>query len=218
MSRIGSHCSAAGGPAHAVREAVSLGLDCVQVFTANQRQWKPKDPGPAEMTAWFEALREAGWDDPEDHRTVSHNSYLVNLAHPGEAQRKRSISLQRAELERCERLGIRLCVMHPGAHLSKPRSPGEVNDLERDPNPEEREGLRRIARALDALHADLPGYRVITCLENTVGAGSPSAWPSASTPVTRSPPATAWTPRPGRQRWFRGSRATLVNATCSCST
>jgi len=172
MSRIGSHCSAAGGPAHAVREAVSLGLDCVQLFTANQRQWKPKDPGPAEVTAWFEALREAGWDDPEDHRTVSHNSYLVNLAHPGEAQRKRSVSLQRAELERCERLGIRLCVMHPGAHLSKPRSPSEANDLERDPNPEEREGLRRIARALDALHAELPGYRVITCLENTVGAGT----------------------------------------------
>lgn len=172
MSRIGSHCSAAGGPAHAVREAVSLGLDCVQVFTANQRQWKPRDPGPVEVAAWFEALREAGWDDPEDHRTVSHNSYLVNLAHPSDANRQRSISLQRAELERCERLRIRLCVMHPGAHLSKPRSPGEANDLERDPNPEEQEGLRRIAGALDALHADLPGYRVITCLENTVGAGT----------------------------------------------
>ena len=172
MPRIGSHCSAAGGPAHAVREAVALGLDCVQVFTANQRQWKPKDLGPAEVDAWFEALRQAGWQDPEDHRTVSHNSYLVNLANPSAAARVRSIALQRTELERCERLKIRLCVMHPGAHLGAARPTREPNDLDRVPVGDELEGLRRIARSLDDLHADLPGYRVITCLENTVGAGT----------------------------------------------
>ena len=133
MPRIGSHCSAAGGPAHAVREAVALGLDCVQVFTANQRQWKPKEPGPEEIREWFAALKEAGWADPEDHRVVSHNSYLVNLAHPTKSGCARSIRLQRSELERCERLGIRLCVMHPGAHLGTPRSPRETNDLDRAP-------------------------------------------------------------------------------------
>ena len=172
MPRIGSHFSAAGGPAHAVREAVALGLDCVQVFTANQRQWKPKEPGPEEIREWFAALKEAGWADPEDHRVVSHNSYLVNLAHPTKSGCARSIRLQRSELERCERLGIRLCVMHPGAHLGTPRSPRETNDLDRAPSNDELDGLRRIARSLDSLHDDLPGYRVITCLENTVGAGT----------------------------------------------
>lgn len=172
MPRIGSHCSAAGGPANAVRQAVALGLDCVQVFTANQRQWNPKAPGKSEIAEWFKALRDAGWSDPEDHRTVSHNSYLVNLAGPDASQRRRSIALQRNELERCEALGIRLCVMHPGAHLRSVRKPGEPNGLESQPSRDEMEGLRTLAASLDELHRDLPGFHVITCLENTVGAGT----------------------------------------------
>jgi deoxyribonuclease-4 len=172
MPRIGSHCSAAGGPANAVRQAVELGLDCVQVFTANHRQWNPKSLGKPEIDAWFKALRDAGWSDPEDHRTVSHNSYLVNLAGPDASQRRRSIALQRSELERCEALGIRLCVMHPGAHLRSVRKPGEPNGLESQPSSDEMEGLRTLAESLDELHRALPGFRVITCLENTVGAGT----------------------------------------------
>ena len=172
MPRIGSHCSAAGGPAHAVREALALGLDCVQVFTANQRQWKPKGLTDDDVRAWNEAMRAAGWSDPEDHRAVSHNSYLVNLANPSASARARSIALQRSELERCERLGIRLCVMHPGAHLGAARKPSEANDLEAEPTRDEGDGLRRIAASLDAIHRDLPGLRVRTCLENTVGSGT----------------------------------------------
>ena len=172
MPRIGSHCSAAGGPAHAIQEAIALGLDCVQVFTANQRQWKPKGLGDAEIRAWFEALAAAGWSKPEDHRTVSHNSYLVNLANPAATARNRSLALQRSELERCEQLGIRLCVMHPGAHLGAARKPGDPNDLAAKPTTDELDGLRRIANSINALHRDLPGFKVITCLENTVGSGT----------------------------------------------
>ena len=167
-----SHCSAAGGPANAVREAIALGLDCVQVFTANQRQWRPKAPGEAEVQAWFEALKAAGWNDPDDHRVVSHNSYLVNLANPDAKARDRSLALQRSELERCERLAIRLCVMHPGAHLGAARKPGQPNDLESPPSGDELQGLKRIAAGLDRLHRDLSGFRVVTCLENTVGSGT----------------------------------------------
>lgn len=172
MPRIGSHCSAAGGPANAVREALSLGLDCVQVFTANQRQWKPKAPGKTELAEWFVALREAGWDKPDDHRAVSHNSYLANLASPSAIARKKSMALQRSELERCEALHIRLCVMHPGAHLGATRPTKQPNDLMAEPSSEELDGLKRIAASLDSLHHDLPGLKVITCLENTVGAGT----------------------------------------------
>jgi len=172
MARIGSHCSAAGGPANAVREALALGLDCVQVFTANQRQWKPKDLTEDDVAEWNLAMKAAGWGNPEDHRAVSHNSYLVNLANPSSIARKRSIALQRTELERCERLGIRLCVMHPGAHLGEARKPSDPNELEATPTPDEAQGLRRIAGSLDAIHRELAGYRVITCLENTVGSGT----------------------------------------------
>lgn len=155
-----------------MHEAIALGLDCVQVFTANQRQWNPKSLGAAEIHAWFEALKIAGWSNPEDHRIVSHNSYLVNLANPDATARNRSLALQRRELERCEQLGIRLCVMHPGAHLGAARKPGDPNALGAQPTSDEQEGLRRIARSMDTLHAELRGIKVITCLENTVGSGT----------------------------------------------
>ena len=170
--RIGSHRSAAGGVANAIREAIDLGLDCVQLFTANQRQWKPRQPSAQECADWFAALKNVGWSNTEDHRVVSHNSYLVNLASPDMAARKKSIALQRSELERCEMLGIRLCVMHPGAHLSSKRSPQEKNNLLADPNKEELAGIKRLVSSLDQLHKELPGYKVFTCLENTVGAGT----------------------------------------------
>ena len=170
--RIGSHRSAAGGVANAIREAVALGLECVQLFTANQRQWKPRQPSQQECADWFTALKAAGWNNAQDHRVVSHNSYLVNLASPDAAARKKSIALQRSELERCEMLGIRLCVMHPGAHLSGKRLTTEKNNLQADPSVEELAGIKRLASSLDQLHKELPGYKVFTCLENTVGAGT----------------------------------------------
>lgn len=170
--RFGSHLSVAGGVANAVREAVELGLESVQVFTANQRQWAPKPPSEAQIAEWFDALREAGWGDPDDIRVVSHNSYLVNLASPDAGARARSLALQRAELERCEALAIRRCVMHPGAHLGTPAPRVAPPKRDEPCSPEEREGLERLARSLDELHASTAGFKVLTCLENTAGAGS----------------------------------------------
>lgn len=166
---IGSHCSIAGGLHLAIEEAVRLGLDCVQVFTKNQRQWASKPLQQAGIKAWSQALAAAGWDGS---RVVSHNSYLVNLANPDVAARKRSLALQRDETERCEALGIPVCVMHPGAHLGTPRKPREPNRLGEPPSADELEGLRRIAASLDELHGQLKGFRTITLLETTVGSGT----------------------------------------------
>jgi deoxyribonuclease-4 len=166
---IGSHCSIAGGLHLAIEEAVHLGLDCVQVFTKNQRQWSSKPLQEAEIDAWSHALAATGWDGS---RVVSHNSYLVNMANPDAVARQRSLALQRDETERCEALGIPVCVMHPGAHLGSPRKPREPNRLGEPPSADELEGLRRIAASLDELHRQLPGFRAITLLETTVGSGT----------------------------------------------
>jgi len=170
--RLGSHLSVAGGVANAVREAVSLGLDAVQVFTANQRQWSPRPPSDEQVKEWFVALRDAGWGDADDIRVVSHNSYLVNLASPDPTARARSLALQRAELERCEALAIRRCVMHPGAHLGAP-APRVAAPSRTEPcTDDELAGLERLASSLDELHAQTAGFKVLTCLENTAGAGT----------------------------------------------
>lgn len=170
--RFGSHLSVAGGVANAVREAVELGLDALQIFTANQRQWSPRSPSDEEIKDWFAALKEAGWSDVDDVRVVSHNSYLVNLASPDAAARMKSLELQRHELERCEALAVRRCVMHPGAHLGTPAPrvapPGRPDAC----TEEERAGLERLAKSLDALHTSTAGFKVLTCLENTAGAGT----------------------------------------------
>ncbi len=170
--RLGSHLSVAGGVANAVRSAMELELECVQVFTANQRQWSPKAPSRDEIVEWFEALRAASWNDPDDHRTVSHNSYLVNMASPDAEARERSIAAQRAELERCEALAIRRCVMHPGAHLGVPAPRLKASERPEPCTDDELAGLKRLAASLDLLHAQTKGFRVVTCLENTAGAGS----------------------------------------------
>ena len=158
---VGSHLSIAGGMHLAVEAAVRLGLDCVQVFTKNQRQWKVKPLGQAEVADFHAAVQAAGWHRDPQRRLVSHNSYLVNLASPDAAARARSRALQTEETERCEALGIPWCVMHPGAHL------GTARDAR-----DEAAGIKRLAAELDVIHRSTAGYRTVTCIENTVGSGT----------------------------------------------
>ncbi|MBL9121976.1 MAG: deoxyribonuclease IV [Phycisphaerae bacterium] len=168
---IGSHCSAAGGIHNAIDEALALGLDCAQVFTKNQRQWSAPPLTDEAIRLYREAIARAGWNDLPQ-RVVSHNSYLVNLATPDPELRAKSIAAQRDELERCEALGIRWCVAHPGAHLGTPRAPKSPNSLRSEPSADERAGLERIARSLDEIHRSLKGVRAVTCLETTTGSGT----------------------------------------------
>ncbi|MCA9286300.1 MAG: deoxyribonuclease IV [Phycisphaerales bacterium] len=157
---------------NALLEAQQLRLDCVQVFTKNQRQWAVRAMPAEEEQAWLAQLASMGWDDPRDGRVVSHNSYLINMASPDRDLWERSVRLQRVELERCERLRIPFCVAHPGAHMGASRPPRSPNPLREPPSRDELAGLHRIVKALDRLHRELAGYRTLTLLETTTGAGT----------------------------------------------
>jgi len=171
---IGSHLSTAGSLRAAIDEAVSFRFGAVQIFTRNQRQWTPK-PLAKDEVAEFHAAR-AGTLFADGRRIVSHNSYLVNLASPDADNLAKSIACERAELERCELLGVPVSVAHPGAHLcasgGKPRKPADPNDLDAPPTTDELDGLRRIAKSIDRIHRDLRGYRVRIALETTTGSGT----------------------------------------------
>jgi len=166
----GSHLSIAGGMFNALETAAEQKMDCVQVFTKNQRQWKTKQLQDEDIANWFEKLDAIGWRNT--NRMASHNSYLINMASPDSQTWKKSVALQREEIERCETLGIPFLVAHPGARLGTPRKRGEPNKLNTPPTKDERDGLKRIVKALDKLHDDLPGYNTVTCLETTVGSGT----------------------------------------------
>lgn len=149
---FGSHLSIAGSMCNALREAEALGLDTVQIFTKNQRQWRVSPLSDESRQEWLSELKRLGWAD----RAVAHNSYLVNLGSPNDEAWEKSIALQREEIERCEALSIPLLVSHPGAHLGSG----------------EEAGLRRIADAYLRLLKETPGYATVVCVENTVGSGT----------------------------------------------
>ncbi len=148
---FGSHLSTAGGLHNALIEAKRLDMQCVQVFTKNQRQWKCPPLDPAALKEWQQHRRET-MSGP----VVSHDSYLINLASPVAEMREKSLALFRLEIERCEELGIAFLVTHPGAHM------GEGEDA----------GVAQVIKSLDQVHRELPGYKTITCLEITAGQGT----------------------------------------------
>jgi deoxyribonuclease IV len=151
ISMFGSHLSIAGGMQNAVLSAEKLEMDTVQVFTKNQQQWKSKPLGREAVTSWKAECSRVGWAT-----TVSHDSYLINLASPDDKLWRASIALFIEEISRCTILGIPYLVTHPGAHLGT----GEET------------GIRRIAAALDKVHSQIEADGVVTCLEITAGQGS----------------------------------------------
>jgi len=148
---LGSHLSIADGLHNALIDGQRLGMDCVQIFTKNQRQWSAPPLKRSQIDEWFAYRKSTGIE-----HVVSHDSYLINLASPGGDTLRKSIALMRDEIERCEALDIPVVVTHPGSHV------GEGEDA----------GLDRIVKSLDAVHADLPGYKTLTLLENTAGQGT----------------------------------------------
>ena len=155
---FGSHLSIAGSLANALREARSLQLDCVQVFTKNQQQWKIRPLRDVEIAEWTAELTRMSWAAVKGQpvRVVSHASYLINLAAPDDGLWNKSIDLMTEEISRCEALGISLLVHHPGAFTTSTRAGG----------------LARIAAAYAEIFRRTRGYKTVSCLENTVGSGS----------------------------------------------
>jgi len=151
----GSHLSVAGGLHLALLEAQRLEMDCVQIFTKNQRQWAAKPLTDEQITTWRDHQSSTGVK-----HVVSHDSYLINLASPDPTNLAKSMDLFRDELLRCEALGIPELVTHPGAHM------GTGEEV----------GLRRVIESLDELHAQTPGLSVVTCVETTAGQGTSLGW------------------------------------------
>ncbi len=152
---FGSHLSIAGGMHNALLEAQTLGMDCVQVFTKNQRQWQAAPLSHETIKLWHEHQTTTGIK-----QTVSHDSYLINLAAPHDEAWLKSAAAFQDELERCEALAIPWLVTHPGAAM------GQSDET----------ALRRVAEALDRVHERTQGFKTITCLEITAGQGTCLGW------------------------------------------
>lgn len=151
MPLFGAHMSIAGGLEKAVARLASVGGEALQIFTANQRQWRVKTPSPEAVARFREARRQFG-----DLPVASHDSYLINLASPKPEVAARSVTAFVDEIERCERLDIPFLVMHPGAHLGAGVEAGLVTLV------------ANLDRALEAAACS----SVVVLLETTAGQGT----------------------------------------------
>src|SRR5215210_7719899 len=148
---FGSHLSIAGGLHNALLKAEELGLDTLQVFTKNQKQWACKPLEDCDVGEWKSHCKRLKFK-----QTVRHDSYLINLAAIDANFWTKSVELFMEELRRCSALGIPYLVTHPGAHMGAG----------------EEAGLTKVIAALDVIHETVPADGVVTCLEITAGQGT----------------------------------------------
>ena len=86
MPILGAHMSIAGGYYKAVDAAGEFGMDCVQLFTKNNNQWRAKPLVEEDRTRFRAALKQRKIKHP-----IAHDSYLINLATPDDMLWQRSI-------------------------------------------------------------------------------------------------------------------------------
>ena len=146
---VGAHTSIAGGTHLAPERARAIGATAMQIFTKMANRWAERACLDDECRAFRAALATTSV-----RVTMAHDSYLINLASPDPALRRRSIESFVAELQRCEALGLDLLVSHPGNHMGDHAS-----------------GLRRNADAITEALERVPG-RTKLAMESTAGSGT----------------------------------------------
>ncbi len=149
---LGAHMSVAGGIHNAIDHITRVGGTALQIFTRNQRQWNAKPLQADEIKTFKDKREKAGLE-----HVASHASYLINLASPKQQMLNNSIRAMADELVRCQQLGIKWVVVHPGSHGG--------SGLE--------SGLERVAKSVDAV-IELAGPSVTSTilLETTAGQGT----------------------------------------------
>ena len=153
MPLLGAHQSIAGGLHRAFDRILAVGGESLQIFTANQRQWRVKPPTAEDIRLFAEKWQACG-----QMPVASHGSYLINLAAADPIAAAKSIAAFADELGRCLQLGLGFVVLHPGSHLGAGVEAG----------------LAAVARNLDQAleQAGVPATGLKVLLETTAGMGT----------------------------------------------
>ncbi|MDA3054667.1 MULTISPECIES: deoxyribonuclease IV [unclassified Campylobacter] len=152
MKRVGAHVSAAGGVFNAPLNAQKIGADAFALFVKNQRQWSAKPLSDSDIAQFRTNLATTGI---RAEHILAHDSYLINLGHPDPTLRQKSLEAFVDEVQRCEKLGIKLLNFHPGSHLNE-ISPQQC--------------LQNIAECINFAIANTSSVKLV--IENTAGQGS----------------------------------------------
>ena len=152
MKCIGAHVSASGGVFNAPLNAMEIGAKAFALFTKNQRQWVAK-PLDEETIKKFKTNLDLSGILPK--HILPHDSYLINLGHPQEEKREKSLNAFIDEIQRCDELGLDRLNFHPGSHLNKIS---------------EEECLEFISQSMNEALKKTKNVKLV--IENTAGQGS----------------------------------------------
>jgi AP endonuclease-1 len=152
MPWIGAHVSAGGGVDNAVLNATRIHANSFGLFLKNQRQWNIPVLEQTTVDSFRKLCKEHGFDG---NQILPHGSYLVNLGNPDAEKRAKGLELFIDDLQRCDRLGIKLYTFHPGSTLG-------LCTVD--------ESCKHIATSIDLAHAK--SKEVIVLLENMAGQGN----------------------------------------------
>lgn len=158
MKYIGAHVSAAGGVHNAPVNAHQIQATAFALFTKNQRQWKSPPLSPEIIQEFQENCRQYGYAPGQ---ILAHDSYLINLGHPGKAALEKSRNAFLDEIKRCAQLGLDKLNFHPGSHLASKARTSERHI---------RKCLQTIADSLNQILDVTQGVTAV--IENTAGQGT----------------------------------------------
>ena len=150
--RIGLHTSTAGSLENAAAEALELGANTFQIFSASPRMWRAPAPSPVAI-AKLNALRQKHDLGP----LVIHDNYLINLCAADPEIRAKSIAAFRGEVDRAIAIGAEYLVMHPGS--AKGHASTE-------------DAIATFAASIEEACRGRESRAVTILLENTAGQGS----------------------------------------------
>jgi len=119
---IGFHVSISGSIDLAVDRALEMGCTTFQIFTRNPRGWAFKPLEEEQVELFRQKRSKAGYE-----RVVAHMPYLPNLATSVKPYQRQSRASLKAEVGRCNALGIDYLVAHIGSHMGKGTMEGVKN-------------------------------------------------------------------------------------------
>lgn len=109
-SRVGAHVSVAGGLKNGVKNALSIGAECIQIFVGAPQRWSNAKYTDEEVEGFEQGVAENNLNP-----VFIHGPYLVNLA----SQRKDVRGISRrvivTQLEWAEQLGAVGIIIHVGS-------------------------------------------------------------------------------------------------------
>lgn len=149
---VGAHVSASGGVFNAPLNAMAIGARAFALFTKNQKQWAAKPLDDETIGLFKDNLTKSGI---LPRHVLPHDSYLINLGHPEEDKRQKSLEAFIDETRRCMQLGLDRLNFHPGSHLK------QIS---------EEECIDRIAMSMNEALNVTEGVTLV--IENTAGQGS----------------------------------------------